>query len=320
MNSSTAIAGSSPTISYHRLSKAEGIALFSVFIMANFFIVAGNFLTIVLFALSKKLRKRSLILVMNMAVSDLLLGAVPLPIYICWIADYFRLGKVKTNQDLFLSYLFVDTIFSQVSLISAVSISLERFHAIYWPFRHRALSMRAYKIGILFTWTIAFFVASIFTLLVWLNLRKEVCYVWMTYALTMLSIVCGCNIGIRRRSRESARIESSHNRRSIESLTPTLLFVSFLALLSWIPLVIANFLSLVFEISASWLSFATIAANFLNYCNAFVNPIAYAYRVREFRQALRLCCLDKRVEVERNGKNTTPAFQAQNNQAIETEL
>ena len=189
-----------------------------------------------------------------------------------------------------------------------------------WPFRHRALSMRAYKIGILFTWTIAFFVASIFTLMSWLNLWKGACYVWMSYALIMLSIVCGCNIGIRRRSRESARIESSHNRRSVESLTPTLLFVSFLALLGWIPLVIANFLSLVCEISASWLLFAIMTANVLNYCNAFVNPIAYAYRVREFRQALRLCCLDKKVEFERNGKNTTPAFQAQNNQAIETKL
>ena len=319
MNSTTAIAGSSPTISYRRLSKAEGIALSSVFIMANLFIVAGNFLTIVLFALSKKLRKRSLILVMNMAVSDLLLGAVSLPIYIYGNADYFRLGKVKTNQDLFFSYIFLDAIFSQVSLISAVSISLERFHAICRPFRHRVLSMRTYKIGILFTWTIAFFVASILTLLVWLNLWKGACYVWMSYALTMLSIVCGCNIGIRRKSRESARIESSHNRRSVESLTPTLLFVSFLALLSWIPLVIANFLFVVCEISASLLLFA-ITANVLNYCNAFVNPIAYAYRVREFRQALRLCCLDKRVEFERNGKNTTPAFQAQNNQAFETKM
>ena len=139
----------------------------------------------------------------------------------------------------------------------------------------------------------------------------------MGYAVTMLSIFCGCNIGIRRKSRESARNESSHNRRSIEKLTSTLLFVSFLALVSWIPLVIANFLSLVCEISVLRFTFAAAA---LNYCNAFVNPIAYAYRVREFREASRLCCLDKRVQFEKNGKNTTPAFQAQNNQAIETKL
>ena len=61
MNNTTGNAGSSPTISY-QLSKAEGIAFSSVFIMASFFIVAGNLFTIVLFALSKKLRKGSLFL------------------------------------------------------------------------------------------------------------------------------------------------------------------------------------------------------------------------------------------------------------------
>ena len=47
---------------------------------------------------------------MNMAVSDLLLGAVSLPIYIYGKADYLRLGKVKTNQDLFSAYIFVHTL------------------------------------------------------------------------------------------------------------------------------------------------------------------------------------------------------------------
>ena len=321
MNNTTAIARLNPTISYHRLSKAEGIAFSSVFIVACFFIVAGNFFTIVLFRLSKKLRKRSLFLVMNMAVSDLLLGAVSLPLYIFMNRDYFRLGEVKTKQYFYFSYIFVDTFLSQVSLISAVSISLERFHAICWPYRHRALSMRPYKISIFFTWTLAFFASSVLTLLLWLKLGKYACYVWMTYALTMLSIVCGCNIVIRRKSRERATIVSSYSRLSIESLTHTLLFVSFLALVFWIPLVIMNFLYLVCEISASWLSFANHIANVLNYCNSCVNPMVYAYRVPEFRQASRLCCLDKRFEVKKSdGENTAPTFQAYNNQFMETKL
>mgnify|MGYP000338537680 CR=1 FL=1 len=320
MNNTTCIAGSSPKISY-QLSKAEGIAFSSVFIMASFFIVAGNLFTIVLFALSKKLRKRSLFLVMNMTVSDLLMRFVSLPIFIFMNGDYFRLGKVKTNQDLFLSFIFVDTLFSQVSLISAVSISVERFHAICWPFRHRALSMRAYKIGILFTWTIAFFVASILTLLVWFRAVKSSIYVWMSYAVAILLIVCGCNIRIWRRSRRKSRIVSSRNRLNIERLTYTLLFVSFLILVCWIPLVIIQYLTYVFELSGSWLSFASITANFLNYFNSCVNPMVYAYRVPEFRQASRLCCFDKREQVERSEwRNTVPTFQVRNNQLMETEL
>ena len=41
-------------------SKAEGIALCSGFAIAAVFIVVGNLLTIVLFAVDKKLRKKSL--------------------------------------------------------------------------------------------------------------------------------------------------------------------------------------------------------------------------------------------------------------------
>ena len=319
MNNTTAIARSNPTISYYGLTKAEGIAISSAFIVACFLIVAGNFLAIVLFALRKKLRKKSLFLVMNMAVSDLLLGAVSLPIYIFLERDFFRLGRVKWNQYFHSSYFFVDALLSQVSLITAVLISLERFHAICWPFRHRVLSMRAYRFAIFVTWALAFVVSSILTVLTWLNLEKDACYAWMTWALIMLLIACGCNIGIRRRSR--ARLFSSHNRLNIESLTYTLLFVSFLALVCWIPLVIMNYFYFVSKISASWFSLAHEIANFLNYFNSCVNPMVYAYKVPEFRQASRLCCLEKRVQVERSeGKNTAPTFQAQNNQAMETEL
>ena len=323
MNNTTAIARSNPTISYYALTKVEGIAISSAFIVACFFIVAGNFLRIVLFALTKKLRKKSLFLVMNMTVSDLLLGAVSLPIYIFLKEDYFRLGKVKWNQYFNFSYIFLDACLSQVSLISAVLISLDRFHAIYWPFRHRVLSMRAYKLGIFITWALAFFVSSVIALLTWFNLEKGACYAWMIWALMMLFIVCGCNIGIRRGSR--ARLVSSHNRLNIESLTYALLFVSFLALVCWIPLVIMNYFYVVSRISASWFFLAYEIAKFLNYFNSCVNPLVYAYRVPEFRQALRLRCLDRRVEVRGSvrksvGKNTAPTFLVKNNQVMETKL
>ncbi|XP_044169326.1 allatostatin-A receptor-like [Acropora millepora] len=290
MNNTTAIAGSNPTISHYGFTKAEGIAIFSAFIVACFFIVAGNFLTIVLFALTKKLRKKSLFLVMNMVVSDLLLEAVSLPVYIFLKGDFLGLfRKVKWNQYFDSSYIFVDAFLSQVSLITVVLISLERFHAICWPFRHRVLSMRTYKIEIFVTWTLAFFICSVIGALTWRGSR--------------------------------ATLVSSHNRLNIESLTYTLLFVSFLALVCWIPLVIMNYFYFFCRISASWFFLIYEIANFLNYFNSCVNPMVYAYRVPEFRQASRLRCLDKRVEVVRSGaKNTASAFQAQNNHAMETEL
>ena len=60
---------------------AEGIALCAAFILIFLFIVGGNLLTVVLFAVDRRLRKRSLLLVINMAFADLMLGTVALPIY-----------------------------------------------------------------------------------------------------------------------------------------------------------------------------------------------------------------------------------------------
>ena len=77
-------------------SKEEGIALCSALILSSVLIIAGNLLTLVLFAVTKPLRRKSLFLVMNMAFADLMLGAFTLPFYIfaaggdyqLWTAEY----------------------------------------------------------------------------------------------------------------------------------------------------------------------------------------------------------------------------------------
>ncbi len=118
-------------------SKAEGIAWCSAFVLTSIFIVTGNLLTIILFAVSKTLRKKSLFLVINMAFADLVLGAVSLPIYIYEVGARFHLwtGGLSRYKYLSIFHLIVDTIFFIASLISAAFISGERFYAIYWPFK-----------------------------------------------------------------------------------------------------------------------------------------------------------------------------------------
>ena len=131
-------------------SKAEGIALCTAYILLFVFIVVGSLFTIVLFAVNRRIRKRSLFLVINVAFSDLMLGTVSLTIYIYSFTRRFQLWRGGWSMSLSIFYAIVDTFFSQASLISAAFISGERFYAIYWPFKHRTLSMRAYRI-IVFT-------------------------------------------------------------------------------------------------------------------------------------------------------------------------
>ena len=128
-------------------SKAEGIALCTAYNFLFVFIVVGNLFTIVLFAVNRRNRKRSLCLVINVAFPDLMLGTVLLTIiYIYSFTRRFQLWRGGWSMVLSIFYAIVDTFFSQASLISAAFISGERFYAIYWPFKHRTLSMRAYRI------------------------------------------------------------------------------------------------------------------------------------------------------------------------------
>ena len=99
--------------------KAEGIAFSVAFIFSFLTIVIGNLLTIVLFAVNRRLRKRSLFLVVNMAFADLMIGAATLPIYIYSFGLFHQLwtGRWPIALDAFSEIL--RAFFSQASLISA---------------------------------------------------------------------------------------------------------------------------------------------------------------------------------------------------------
>ena len=72
-------------------------------------------------------------------------------------------------------------------------------------------------------------------------------------------------------------------------LTKTLLFVSILALLSWLPFLIFNCLIHLYGIQIPLKYYRLVIV--VNYFNSFANPVVYALRIPEFREALVLCCL-----------------------------
>ncbi|XP_078363759.1 adenosine receptor A3-like [Oculina patagonica] len=294
-------------------SKAEGIAWCSAFILTSLFIVVGNLLTIILFVLNKTLRKKSFFLVINMAFADLMLGALSIPFYIWYLGLNFQLWTVSMSMHLDYFFGIVDSVSITATLTSAAFISGERFYAVYWPFRHRTLSIRAYRIVMLTTWILAIIETSLSFLLS----SKHYYPVWISFGLTLTFIICGCNIGIWRKFK-NGRVPSQQENRALQNkrLTNTLMFVSVLALLSWLPIIIVNALVdflLDVPVPRKYFYIATI----LNYSNSYVNPIVYALRIPEFKQALALCCLergaamnDKGVERRKNGiVAVTPATQ-----------
>ena len=284
-------------------SRAEGITVSVFFLLDACLIVAGNVLTIVLFAKEKKLRKKSLLLIVNMAFADLVSGAVCLPLYVyLFIGPMYWLWKsdltsYKTWQ---IGWDVVDTTFSQASLISAVCIACERFYAIFRPLKHRTLSRKAYFILIVIIWTLAMLVSAMWNTAKHLISDKAATYAWMSFPLLFLFIVCGCNIGIYRTFHKRKVSSQQGNRVSqTQRLTATLLLVSTTSLMSWLPLVTANYLFYVQNITTPKRCLIYDIINILNYSNCFLNSVVYSLRILEFRQALVFCLTRRRTVINK---------------------
>ena len=288
-------------------TQGEGIALCSALTLTFILVVVGNLLTIVIFATNKNIRKKYLLLVVNMAFADLFLGAFSLPVYIYDVGYVFHLwtmfvGNLWTDKPILISYMIVDTAFSQASLISAVFITCERFYAIRWPFKHRTLSTQAYRKAIFLVWVLALLISATVTGSYLLFSYKYTMFFWGPYTLILILITCGCNIGIWKKFK-TGRVAASHQEsREFQNkrLTKTLLIVSGLTLLAWLPLVLCNFLMHVWFFHVPKRFYDMV--NLFNYFNSFVNPIFYALRIAEFRRALALCCRGRHVQAAVNTK------------------
>lgn len=296
----------------------EIIAWCSIYAFESVLIFAGNLPTIVLFVMNRGLRKKSFFLIINMAFADLMYGAVfmPLKIYLMSVGDYYQLWMGRQSSAFNVFYNILSFFSLQGSLMSAALISCERFYAICCPLKHRILSMRAYHILIVMTWTLTFLVSLVCTVLLHFTSSKVALTVVKSCFFTLLSIVCGCNIGIwrtfRRRRIASERPISRdclQNRR----LTKTLLFVSVVALVSWLPVLIVSNLVISYEMSISWRIYHVAVA--LNVSNSLLNPIIYALRIPEFRRVLSSFCFTRqaptnRIDQKRRDNEVSPMTSA----------
>ena len=118
-SSSASVSRRNDTNDANDRTQGEGIALCSALTLTFILVVVGNLLTIVIFAKNKNVRKKYLLLVVNMAFADLFLGALSLPVYTYDVGYGFRLwttfvGNLWTNKPILIYYFIVDTWFFHV--------------------------------------------------------------------------------------------------------------------------------------------------------------------------------------------------------------
>ena len=113
-------------------------------------IVLLNILTTIVFIKNRSLRKRSMYLVINLAVADMLVGGCS------EIARFVKLGRScsfwNTQRLPPLVSVYILHLFYAVSLTNLAAIRLERMHATFRPFRHRIIKKRVFGFIITIIW------------------------------------------------------------------------------------------------------------------------------------------------------------------------
>ena len=106
-------------------------------------IVFGNSLVIGAFRVNRRLRTTTNLLLMSLAIADLLIGTVSVPLWV-----YISVTDTVRGP-LYNSYLIFDVICGVSSILNLTAISLERCYALLHPIKHRNIRKRKSQYSLL---------------------------------------------------------------------------------------------------------------------------------------------------------------------------
>ena len=272
-------------------SSSECIIWFAAFLGVAVAIVTVNLLSIILFIKSSNLRTRGMYLVINLTTADMLVGGLS-TIYLLIITDIgCKTVNVRLPWEGYMITLFLFYWFPLTSLTNITVISLERMHATFRPFRHRVIKKWVYGVTICVLWVLAGMISTATMLLTFFGKNwSHHQYLWQSYSLLCLFVICACYASVIVKICCGARPQHHGGARWQRKLTVTLLIMTIVSLLLWLPFAVATF---VYYTTDSIRSFSGIKRMRLNlsllllfYTNSFVDPVVYTIRMPEYRKAL----------------------------------
>ena len=242
--------------------------------LLSFLIIVGNALSIsILF--KRRLRKRPHFLLISLAFADLLVGLIPMPLYI--IIQYSR------YRILSLVYIRVDIFAGLSSVFTLAAISLERLHAIARPLRHRQLTLRSYAIAIATPWIFSLTVTLVPVFPFITSIQASSVIIISLSTPLLITCISYCIIW----RKQSSRIPNDTQARKNVHLNRTLLLITAIFVLSWLPFqVLAAVLNFCISCNSNTTLIILHVIKLLQYSNSFMNFLVYCFRMPDYRKAL----------------------------------
>ncbi|XP_031573762.1 trace amine-associated receptor 4-like [Actinia tenebrosa] len=259
--------------------------------LAAIVIITGNLAVMVIFTRTPSLRMRKYYLLISLSVADFFVGLISVPYYLALLVHS------PLSEASYLVYTVQDILFGTASVFGLTAVAIERAYAVYFPFKHRTLWKGAYMIGIAVVWLVAILFAFITTS------EYAISIIYPTSASILISllgiIISYVLIWIKMHC--MTNMVSHAIQKRDKKMTVTLLIVTIVSLLAWIPFQVVT----VYAITCGSLCLhdkekEIMITKVLQYSNSLVNPIIYGLRVPQFKRALLkrlLCNRDLSVEV-----------------------
>ena len=263
-----------------------------------------NAFTLAIYTRNRHLRKRSAFLIINLTVTDLLVGIV---VGLSPILEPDNLNRSVGLKQAFswqsFVYLTLHELFQVASLANISLISLERLHATLFPFRHCLVGKRVYLTIILCSWSFALTLSSVFALL-YLRASPAIVYVYAAHIFLIVLILTLSNAIIISTVKNKPLSPNAGPALSAErKLTVTLLIVTVVSFLTILPAVIWTNIThrIIVRGKLCPAVFFRITRSFyaLYLFSFIVNPIIYAVRMQEFRKAATKLFCTKTLEPAR---------------------
>ncbi|XP_032239089.1 5-hydroxytryptamine receptor 6 [Nematostella vectensis] len=265
---------------------SSGVVLWSIaYSCAAIIIVSGNSLAIAAFFTSKKLmRMRASYFLVSLAVADMLIGIITIPMYIA-LLHYHVVSK--EYQSVFTA---VDIASGSASVFTLTTISIERLYSFWFPLHYRANNAPRTYLGVVAgVWCLSGIITTLHILYRYHIISyTHFFYVMMSALSFCLLAMCMAYVGIFLRVRKHYR-QNQCAQRNERRFVYMLFTITALFVVTWLPFHLLNIVNFFcdFCLIKSLPHQLLFACKFLHYTNSLVNPIIYSFQMPEFKKTVK---------------------------------
>ena len=269
------------------LNDPLSILSFSFLLLIMIMTLFGNALVILAFKRNTKIRTVTNYFVVSLAVADILIALVSMPI---WAA--YLMSGVDLKQGLLTVWTFMDILCGVASIINLTAISIERYFCITYPLSyHTTMTSTKAITTIIIIWIFSIIMSSLKIILWKLPPPKYELMVTISCFFVPLIIMCTTYRFIFKTARFQARQIALMINGNVKNFllasemraAKTLAVVMGAFVISWGPFFIIN---IVYGFCPRCVTNeSVVVGKWMHYSNSVFNPIVYACMNKEFRKA-----------------------------------